>query len=590
MRFQLRVKNWRSYLPILDVARGYRLDDLGHDLVAGLIVGIVTVPQAMAYAYLAGLPPQAGLYACLLPMLIYTLLGSSRHLVVGPVAVAAIMVAAAIGEHAPRHSDAYMGVAIILSLQVGIILWLLRLWQMGGLVNLLSHPVITGFINAAALLIIFSQLPSFMGLQPESFDSPVDQALWLVEHAGETGWLALVIGLGSLAFLLLFPKMLAAVLGRVRVNIGQSNALTRLGPMLLVLISILVVWLTEPAGLRTVGFVPEGMPIWTVPPFDLQLWIDLIPSAAMISVVAYVESYSIGTTLAARELTRLNSHQELIALGAANIGAAFTGAYPVAGSFSRSSVNYDSGARSPISSVFCALVIIGTLLFLTPIFEYLPTAVLAAIVVVSVFSLMDFRSTASHWRIHREDAIAGTLTMATVLVFGVETGLLTGVALSLAFFVRSSSRPNVTPIGRLGDTEHFRSIRRHDVRTVRHVLALRIDENIYFANANQVENKIVKSVQRREGTEHLLLVCSAVNMIDVTGIEMLIRLNRRLQRSGVTLSLAEVKDSVATPLKSADIGDSLTGRIYFTTDQAMRSLEAEGEKLALVEEDLDTAA
>ena len=571
MRFELRVKNWRSYLPILDVAAQYRPTDLVRDLVAGLIVGVVTVPQAMAYAYLAGLPPEAGLYACLLPMLIYTLLGSSRHLVVGPVAVAALMVAAAIGEHAPSYGNDHLGIAIILSLQVGIVLWLLRLWQMGGLVNLLSHPVITGFINAAALLIVFSQLPSFLGLSGQSFDSPVGQAVWLAEHVSEAGWLAMLVGASSLAFLWLFPRFMNAV--RERVSWLSSTSFARMGPMLLVLLAIGAVWLFEPAGLRTVGFVPEGMPVWTVPPFEVQLWLDLLPSASMIAVVAYVESYSIGTTLAARELTRLNSNQELIALGAANLGAAFTGAYPVAGSFSRSSVNYDSGARSPISSVFCAIVIIGTLLFLTPIFEFLPTAVLAAIVVISVFNLMDFRSTVSHWRIHREDAIAGTITLVTVLVFGVETGLLTGVALSLAFFVRSSSRPKVTPIGRVGDTEHFRSIRRHDVRTVRHVLALRIDENIYFANANQVENKIVKSVQRRAGTEHLLLVCSAVNMIDVTGVEMLVRLNRRLARSGVTLNLAEVKDSVLDPLESADVRDTLSGRVFFTTDQAMRALE-----------------
>ena len=567
MRFELRVKNWRSYLPILDVVASYRASYLGADLVAGLVVGIVTVPQAMAYAYLAGLPPQAGLYACLLPMLIYTLLGSSRHLVVGPVAVAALMVAAAMGEHAPNYDGAYSGVAIILSLQVGIILLLLRLWQMGGLVNLLSHPVITGFINAAAILIIASQLPSFLGLQAPSFSSPFEQAGWLIANLGDTNWQPLLVGAVGLAVLIGYP-----ILAR-RIRYGWG-LFARLGPMLLVTIAITAIWLLGPGDLRTVGHVPAGLPGWTMPPFELQLWLDLLPSAAMISVVAYVESYSIGSTLAAREQTRLNSHQELIALGAANLGAAFTGAYPVAGSFSRSSVNYETGARTPLSSIFCAGVIALTLWALTPLFQYLPTAILAAIVVVSVLTLMDFQSLKRHWQIHREDAATGFVTMLTVLLFGVETGLLTGVGLSLAFFIRSSSRPRVTPLGRLGDSEHFRSLRRHDVQTVRDVLVLRVDENIYFANANQVENKVVKSVNRREGTQHLLLVCSAINMIDVTAIEMLLHLNRRLERLGVTLSLAEVKGPVLAQLDAAKLREVITGSVYFTTDQAMRALHS----------------
>jgi SulP family sulfate permease len=292
----------------------------------------------------------------------------------------------------------------------------------------------------------------------------------------------------------------------------------------------------------------------------------------MIAVVAYVESYSIGTTLATRERTRVNAHQELIALGASNIGAAFTGAYPVAGSFSRSILGYQTGARSQVAALVCMVVIIVTLMFLTPLFAPLPHAALAAIVVISVLGIMDVQSLRRHWRIHREDSITELATLITVLAFGVETGLLTGVALSIAFFVRTSSRPHVAIVGRIPNTEHFRSARRYDVETFSHVAAIRIDENVYFANANQVENKLLKIIQRRPGTKHVLLVMSAVNMIDVSGLELFYRINQNLEAMGIKLHLSEVKGPVMEQFEATDFIMRLTGSVFFTTDQAMRDL------------------
>ena len=575
MQFQLRVGNWRSYIPLLEVLATYRREYFQNDLVAGLIVGVITVPQAMAYAFLAGLPAEAGLYACLLPMLIYTVFGSSRHLVVGPVAVAALMVAATIGEHTAKYDYDPTSIAVILSLQVGILLWLLRLWQMGGLVNLLSHPVISGFVNAAAALIVFSQIPAFTGM-PMKPGNPLDQAAWYLTHLQDIELLPIVIGALAIALIWFFQRHVATLLRRQGLPIPDSHAVTRMGPIAVMFISALLVWLLDLGtlfGLETVGHVPGGLPEFSAPPFDFWLWFDLLDSAAIIAVVAYVESYSIAATFAGREQTRINSNQELIALGAANIGAAFTGAYPVAGSFSRSGVNYDSGARTPLSSVVCGVVIAIALLVLTPLFAFLPAPALAAIVVFSVVGLMDFRSIVRHWRIYKEDAITSLLTMATVLIAGVETGLLTGVALSIAFFIRSSSRPEVTVLGRVGDTEHFRSERRYDVQHVAHVVCARVDENIYFANASQIENKLLKIVHRRAGTRHLLLVCSAVNRLDVTGLEMLFRLNRNLDRLGVTFSLAEVKASVMEQLDATNLKQVLTGNVFFSTDQGMRALE-----------------
>jgi SulP family sulfate permease len=564
-------------VPILDTLAAYTRGQWHADLVAGLVVGVMTVPQAMAYAFLAGLPPEAGLYACLLPMLVYTVFGSSRHLVVGPVAVAALMVAAAIGDAQARHPHSAGEIAAILSLEVGVILLLLRLWQMGGLINLLSHPVISGFINAAAILIIFSQIPAFTGM-PSKAGDPFDQLMWFTSHLDDVHVLPLVLSLTCIGGIWFFQNHLAATLRRFDIHIEAGHIYTRLGPLVVLILMAVLVWLFDLAsrfGLATVGQVPWGLPSLSAPPFDAALWADLLDSAAMIAIVAYVESYSIATGIAAREQTRINAHQELIALGFSNLAAAFTAAYPVAGSFSRTSVNYDAGARTPLSSIVCGAVIVAALLVLTPLFAFLPAPALAAIVVLSVVRLIDLRSIGRHWRIYREDAITSTLTMVSVLTLGVEAGLLTGVGLSIAFFIRSSSRPEVNVIGRLGDSEHFRSERRHDVKIVPHVVCVRIDENICFANSNQIESKLMKIVHRRPDTRHLLLAFSSVNRLDVTGLEMLFRLNRNLDTRGITLSLAEVKGPVMEQLEATNLKDVLSGSVFLSTDVGMRALEWE---------------
>ncbi|MFP6834995.1 MAG: sulfate permease [Pseudomonadales bacterium] len=579
MRFKLTVQNWRSYIPILGVITHYRRSDFGHDLAAGLVVGVITIPQAIAYAFLAGLPPQAGLYACLAPMVIYAVLGSSRQLVVGPVAIAALMVAAAIGQYAPLHSEAYLGIATVLCLQAGVFLWLLRVWNMGGVVNLLSHPVIVGFVNAAALLIIISQISAFTGIAGGTSTNPLDRLLLLLANAESVNAATVAVGAGCFIGLWLVrswavpvARILLRPFGR---GLEDQHAISRLGPLLVASTAALVVggWdLDVGAGVATVGHVPSGLPSFTLPPFNWEMWTDLAPSSAMIAVVAYVESFSIGTTLATRKRTRVNANQELIALGAANISAAFTGAYPVAGSFSRSSVNYDTGARTQVSSLVCALVVMLTLLFFTPLFTRLPHAALAAIVITSVTGLIDFRSFRTHWRIYPEDSVTQLVTLTTVLLFGVEAGLITGVVLSIAFFVRQSSRPHIAIVGRVGESEHFRNIRRHDVEILHQVTAARVDENLFFANANQVENKLMKVVQRRPATTDLLLVCSAINMIDISGLEMLYRVNHTLEEMGIKLHLSEVKGPVMDQLEATDFIVGMSGSVFFTTDQAMRNL------------------
>ena len=577
MQLLHRLKIPRTYLPLLDVLKHYRAQDFSHDLAAGLVVGIITVPQAIAYAFLAGLPPQAGLYACLVPMVIYAVLGSSRHLVVGPVAVAALMVSAMVSEYAPKFSDAYLGITSIVCLQAGAFLWLLRVSNMGGVVNLLSHPVIVGFINAAALMIIVSQLNAFTGIAQSAAGNPFERAYDLATNVHQYNAATLNLAVASVLGLWLVQRWFVPLFRLFVPSLRDEHPVGRLGPLIVASAATLAVWgldLSTTAGVATIGSVPSGLPGLTLPPLEWELWLQLAPGSAMIAVVAYVESFSIGTMLATRRRTRINANQELIALGAANLSAAFTGAYPVAGSFARSSVNYQSGARTPVSSLVCAAIIILTLLFFTPLFTLMPHAVLAAIVIMSISSLIDLRSFRIHWRIYPEDSITQIVTLVTVLLFGVETGLITGVALSIAFFVRQSSRPHVAVVGRVADTQHFRSTRRHSVQTLENITAVRVDENLYFANANQVESKLLKAVQRRAETRHLLLVCSAINMIDISGLEMLSRLNQNLERMGISLHLSEVKGPVMDQLEATEFLSALTGNVYFTTDQAMRELAA----------------
>ena len=588
------ISNLSSFLPIIEVARTYRREDLPHDVVAGVAVGMLTVPQAVAYALLAGLPAEAGLYACLAPMLIHAVLSSSRQLIVGPVAIAALMVASTVGEHAPAYSDAYLGITTVLSLQVGVILVLLRLLQVGGIVNLLSHPVITGFVNGAAILIIVSQLAPFAGIATTSAldDGALARATDLARSVAEINPTALGLGVGALLLMIVVRRWGAALLPRTREGEGAEgqigHALTRSGPVLAAVLGTVVV---AAVGLDVgvVGTVPAGMPDLTLPVMDARLWWDLLPNAVLIALVAFVESYSIGKTLASRERRRIDSHQELLALGAANVGAALSGAYPVAGSFTRSSINYASGARTPASAFVCAGIIVLTLLWLTPLFESLPHAVLAAIVMVAVFELADFRSVARDWHFYRPDVVTHFATFAGVLVVGVEAGLVIGVAISIVLFMRGSARPHIAVVGRLGDTPHFRNVKRYPVRTWAHLVAARVDESFYFANADTSESRLAELVDNPEraaddenpgseaAVEHLLIIMSAVNFIDTTGLEMLKRLTHRLGRRNVALHLCEIKGPVRDQLEHAAVDDWLTGRVFQTTDDAFNALtEAAG--------------
>ena len=556
---------WPRFLPILATLRNYRREDFDHDLVAGLVLGVVTVPQAVAYAYLAGLPAQAGLYACLAPMAIHAVLGSSRQLVVGPVAIAALMVAATVGEFAPAYSDAYLAITSVLCLEVCVVLWLLRVLQMGGIVNLLSHPVIAGFVNGAAILIVVSQLPAFAGLAIDTSGNPYEQLSRLFQAAADLSPVALTIGGASIAGVWAVRRFGGLPFG------DRDHPISRTGPMLVAIAATLCVAIMG-LDVASVGFVPAGLPDLTLPSLDPALWIDLAPAAAIIALVAFVESYSIGATLATRQRERVDAPQELLALGAANLGAAVTGGYPVAGSFTRSSVNHAAGARTQVSILVCAFAIIVTLLLLTPLFRHLPHATLAAIVIVSVVNLIDFSTLRDHWRFYRADVAVHLLTLSGVLLLGVEGGLLLGAGAAVALFLRQSSRPHIAVLGRLGDSTHFRNVTRYDTETLPEAVAVRVDENLHFANAHEVEDRLLEILIRYRDARHLVLVCSAINFIDNSGLEMLRRVNHRLGARNVAVHLSEVKGPVRDQLATTGLSGELSGEVFLTTDEAMRGV------------------
>ncbi|MCD4686848.1 MAG: sulfate permease [Anaerolineae bacterium] len=468
--------------------RGYRWRALPGDTVAGAVVAVMLVPQGMAYALLAGLPPQAGLYASILPALLYGLLGSSRALSVGPVAIVSLLVAQSIATQQPADTATYAELALVLALLVGLLLIIMSTLRLGVLVNFLSPPVLAGFTSAAALVIALSQLEHLFGISVPREPRVVDTLHDIIRELPNINGVTVVMGLISCGALWFIAYRLDRVLQHPPLPHSPRRALVRMGPLVVVVAGTLVVWSFRwdtHAGVTIVGDVPNGLPPLTRPTFDWDVWRALLLSALTIAFVGYMESISIAKALAHKCRQTVNANQELLALGVANLGAAFTGAYPVAGSFSRSSVNLTAGAHTGLASIITALLIAVTLLVLTPLFHFMPQAVLGAIVVVSVSSLLDLKTPRDLWRTNRPEAITWGVTFGAVLILGVDLGIIMGIASGLLLRLWITSRPNISEIGRVAGSEHFLCTKRHTVQTVPHILLLRIDASLYFIEFRQ---------------------------------------------------------------------------------------------------------
>lgn len=570
------VSRWLPSLPILEWGRQYNRESFTNDVAAALIVTIMLIPQSLAYALLAGLPPEVGLYASVAPLLLYALLGSSRVLAVGPVAVVSLMTAAAVAEHAAAGTHAYWQVAITLAFLSGLILLLMGLLRLGFLANFLSHPVISGFISASGLLIALSQMKTIMGVKAEGHNF-VELLLALVQQARHVHGLTLLVGIAATAFLFWVRKGLKPLLVSMGLKPKLADMLAKAGPVLAIALTTLLAWGLDwqSQGMKLVGTVPQGMPPLTAPLWDLGLWQELLVPALLISIVGFVESVSVGQTLAAKRRQRIEPDQELVALGASNLSAAFSGGFPVTGGFARSVVNFDAGAVTPAAGVYTAVGITLASLFLTPALFYLPQATLAATIVVAVLSLVDLGILKSTWRFSKLDFIAVATTLLATLLIGVESGLVMGVVVSLALFLFRASRPHIATVGLVPGTEHFRNVLRHDVLVSPLLVCLRVDASMFFANARGVEDRINAEVAARPQLAHVLLQCSAVNDIDASALESLEAIASRLKDSGIALHFSEIKGPVMDKLNTTDFLQHLHGRVFLTTYQAIQALTPE---------------
>ncbi|WVJ71039.1 SulP family inorganic anion transporter (plasmid) [Paracoccus marcusii] len=545
---------------------------------AAVIVTIMLIPQSLAYALLAGLPPEAGLYASIAPIILYAVFGTSRALAVGPVAVVSLMTAAAIGTVAEQGSMGYAAAALTLAGLSGAILVVMGVLKLGFLANFLSHPVIAGFITASGILIATSQLGHVLGIGAGGHTLP-QMIASLVRGLPQVNPVTACIGVAATAFLFWVRRGLRPLLRRMGLGARAADIATKAGPVLAVVVSTLAVrWLgLDQMGVRIVGTVPAGPAALTLPPLSADLIGMLLVPAALISVIGFVESVSVAQTLAAKRRQRIDPDQELIGLGAANLGAAFTGGMPVTGGFARSVVNFDAGAATAAAGAFTAVGLAVAAVALTPLIYHLPIATLAATIIVAVLSLVDLAILRRAWAYSRADFIAVAATIVVTLGRGGRGGRVGRRHPVHRLHLYKSSRPHVAEVGLVPGTQHFRNILRHDVLTDPALVTLRIDESLYFANARFLEDYVADRVTPDCEVKHVVLMCSAISDIDLSALESLEAIAHRLATMGVRLHLSEVKGPVMDRLKTCDFLQQLTGRVFLSQYDAWTALHTGAE-------------
>jgi sulfate permease, SulP family len=559
-----------KFFPIIHWIRLTTRRDLVSDITAGAIITVLLVPQGLAYAMIAGLPPVVGLYASILPAVMYAIFGTSRDLSVGPTSIAAIMVAAAIAGVGAEIDP--LACALILAAQCGLILLAMGILKLGVLANLLSQPVLTGFSSGAAIVIMADQLRHFAGIELPPGLQPHEMLAYVGGRAAILNPQTLILGGLSLVLLL-------AVTGTTRTGRRLYALTARLAPVIVLALGAVTVFLFDLERVPLVGTIGTRPPILDITMPGAAAWIALLPSAALISIIVFVESVSISKYLAGRRRQSVDSDQELIALGAANIGSALSGALPVAGSFSRSMVQFNSGGRSQLVSISLAVFTAATLLVFAPAFSGLPKAVLAAVIIVAVAGLVDLRSIVDTWRYSKADGASNLVTFLGVLAYGVEAGLVMGVLLSVLLYLWRTGHPNIAIVGRLPHSTEFRSIERHKVETWPDILLVRVDENLYFANVGHVQDILTQEFQKRPGIRHLVLVMSGVGFVDSSALRVLQVAAETLREAGVTIHLADVKGPVLDRLRRTKIFEQIApGQVFPTAQVAVTALSRATER------------
>lgn len=566
-------KRLRSYLPPLNWLRDYRRSTFIHDVMAACLMTVLVIPQSLAYALLAGLPPEAGLYASILPVMGYALFASSSALAVGPVALIALMSATTVGDITGQGLAGYGTASLALAFISGVMLFAMGLMRLGFIANFISHPVIAGFISGSALLIILSQLGTLLGI-PAAGGTLTAIVTTLSHHLDTFSGMTMLIGLVTVFFLVIGRRYLQPLLTRLGLPQASAAMLARLTPMLAVILTTTAtaLWHLDQSGVAVIGALPSGLPPLAVPSLSPSLVKALIVPAFLISLVIFVESTSIAQRMAAMRGERLDPDQELVGLGAANMTAALSGGLAVAGGFSRSVVNLDAGAKTQVAGVLTAFGIALVTVFFTDLFHFLPKATLAATIIVAVTTLIDVRGARETWLYSRQDGLALIATLLLTVFAGVIPGILTGIALSLLLYLYRTSRPHIAVVGRIPGTEHFRNQKRYAVETSEHLIILRVDEALYFANARYLEDCVSAALTEKPGATDLILMCTGINTIDASALETLDAVNTRLVSAGVRLHLAEVKGPVMDRLKMTRFMTNLSGDVFMSTYDAWRTL------------------
>ncbi len=562
------------YLPILNWASKYNSEKFVSDGVAALIVAIMLIPQGMAYALVAGMPAETGLYASLFGLTLYCVFGTSNTLSVAPVAVVSLMTAAALAKLDLQTTADYVAAAFALTVLSGVLLMGLGLLRLGFMANFISHPVISAFITASALIILLSQIRHVLGIQAEG-QTVLELLPALIMALPETNPLTLTLGVGSIAGILWCRSGLKSLMLSWGVSEFIATVCSRAGPLIVTVITALLVYLFDLRQYDVVllGSIPAGLPDLTVPGFTVEQLRALLGSAVLISIIGFVESISVAQVMAAKRRERIDLDQELVGLGTANLASAVGGGFPVSGGFSRSIVNFEAGAATPAAGLFTAVLIAFVTVFLTPVLFWIPRVCLAAIILVAVYSLIDFSMLDKSWRYSKADFAAVVLTLFLTLVAGVELGIAAGVLVSILIHLYKESKPHVAVIGRVAGTEHFRNVNRHQVETFSNQLSVRIDESLYFANTRYLEELIFELTTDKPDLEHVILMCNAVNKVDLSALETLEKINATLDELGIKLHLSEVKGPVMDHLANTGFFKTLTGNNYLSHNQAVEDLK-----------------
>lgn len=544
----------KHLFPILSWLPNYKRRYLGGDVAAGLTVGIMLIPQSMAYAMVAGLPPVYGLYAALMPQAVYALMGTSPQLNVGPVAMDSLLVAAGLGALSLSGVDEYIAMALLLAFFVGCIQIALGLLKMGFLVNFLSKPVISGFTSAAALIIGSSQLSHLLGVDI-SRSSKIQHILTgVATEIGETNLFALAIGLSAILLILIMRKISRKIPAA----------------LIMVILSILAVYVLKlhTKGVTIVAEIPSGLPAFELPKFDYVTLKNLFPIALTLALVAFMEATSVAKTMENKHGNEVRANQELIALGTSNLIGALFKSYPATGSFTRTAINDLSGAKTGLANLISTIVITLTLLFLTPLFYYLPNTVLAAIILVAVFGLVDIRYPKELYKTQKDEFVLLVVSFLLTLFVGITEGILFGTLFALLLMVYRTSKPHIAILGRINGTDYFRNIKRfkEEIEENPDILIIRFDAQLYFGNKDYFKTEVLHAIHAQNRTpKTLILKSDPINYIDSSAVFMLENLIAELQKLGVSVLFSEVIGPTRDIIKKSKLLDIIGQKNFFVT-------------------------